>query len=164
MIRLRRHQLFLIGVSVIVLFYFLNKAWFIFQSETTIGTCSEYEIIFPEGRQNNPDRYHSIIRYEVGGKEYEIRGTENIKLEKNEIVTVIYKKKEPSEAYQYSFFGFWYYGILYSVLSFLLLTLICFGAFEKHHHFTIPIPFRQKKKENDQGDNSDKKNRSRFIK
>lgn len=144
MLVLKRHQLFLIGVTLIALFYFLNKTWFIIQSATTTGICDEYEIIYPEGRQFNPDRYHSIIHYTVDGKEYEIRSVENVKLEKNEAVTVIYNRKDPSDALQFSFLGFWYYGILYSILSVLLLVLICYGAFEKHHRFRIRIPFMKK--------------------
>ncbi|MFL5752366.1 MAG: hypothetical protein ACJ76F_03090 [Bacteroidia bacterium] len=141
MLILKRHQLFLTGVSLVFLFYFLNKTWFLIGSETTPGTCTEYDVIYPEGRSKDPDRFFPIIEYSVNGKNYKLTGIEDLKLDEEESITVIYKKNDPARAYQFSFFGFWYYGILYGALSIIALTILCYGAFEKHHSIRIRIPF-----------------------
>ena len=103
--------------------------------------CSGYDVIYPEGKAKDPDRFFPIIEYMVNNHVYRITGIENVKIGENEAVTIIYKKNDPANACQFSFFGFWYYGILYSALSCIALTILCYGLFEKHHIIRIPVPF-----------------------
>lgn len=141
MLLLKRHQLFLTGVAIVCFCYLCSKAFFLIGSATTQGSCNEYDIIYPEGKTKDPDRFFPIIDYTVDGKAYQLTGVENLKLKPNEKVTVIYKRNNPVNAYQFSFFGFWYYGILYSALATILLTITCYGIFEKGQTIRIRVPF-----------------------
>jgi hypothetical protein len=143
MITFKRHQLFLTGVGLICFIYVLSKLIFLLGSATTEGICIEYDVIYPEGKLRDPDHFFPLIDYRVDGKNYRINGVENQKLDVNEKVTVIYKKSEPSTAFPFSFFGFWYYGILYSALSVILLTITCYGIFDKGQIIRIRIPFKK---------------------
>ncbi len=141
MVLLKRKHIFLSGIGLILLFYFLNKGSFLYDTSGTPAKCLGYEVIYPEGRRKSADSYYAILEYKVNNQTYKIKGIENLKLEEGEIVTVVYKNKNPEDAYQYSFFGFWYYGILYSALSLVLLTIICYGVLDERHSVKLNLPF-----------------------
>ena len=129
------------GIGLILLFYILNKASYLYNTSITSGKFLGYDVIYDEGRKKSPNRIFPTFEYQVNDKVYKVNGIENLHIEEGEIIEFIYKNDDPEDAYQYSFFGFWYYGILYSVIGLVLLTIICYGFLDEKHSIKIKIPF-----------------------
>ena len=126
MIRLNRHHVFLLAVSLIFLYYFLLKFQFILKSEKVVGRNVGYESV-SMGRSY---KQLSKIIYEAGGKTYVLYGPDNY-LYEEEWLNVLYEKENPGKAYVYNFMGFWYSGMLFCGFFIFLAAAAVYGFMEK---------------------------------
>ncbi len=148
MIRINRHYLFVAGVIIIFTFYFLNKFHFISNAEQTKGVCVGYDFIYREGRDSSsiPDKFYPIVAYHVDEESYTLRGIEEVMMDKGDVLKVIYKSDDPADAYVFNFIGFWYFGLLYSIMAVMGMIVIAYGALDKNNVLRITLPFVRKNK------------------
>ncbi len=142
--RISRHQLFIAGLMIIALFYGLNKFSFLSGASYTLGKFTGYSIVYSTKNHEQVQNFWPLIEYQVAEKKYELHGVEYVKYDKGSNVKLVYQSSDPSLAYEFSFFGFWYYGILYSVIAVILLTIACYGLLHERHLILLRPPFTNK--------------------
>jgi hypothetical protein len=136
--KLNRHQLFVIGVILIMLCTAWYRIAFLRKAEITNGLCVAWDIIYYENNGvKKTDKVIPKIAYRVDGESFEISGVENQLFEKGSQVPVIYNKENYSEAFIYDFTGFWLYPVITAILLSLAWLVFSYGAFEKGNRLVI---------------------------
>lgn len=120
---LNRATLFVIGIVVIVFYLVLNRIHFMEGTAITKG-----EIIGLEGYSNRGPVYAPpMVHFITDSIDITFHGETNTDYREGEIVPVIYKLDNPSDAYIYSFLGFWLGPVLYCILPLMVLTAVVFS-------------------------------------
>ncbi len=129
-VKLNRITILLIGISIVIIFLFLNRFDYIIGSTTTIGEV-KYIKMWTQGTISRTHYTAPIISFNYGSKTITFQAETNMDLEKGEKVNVIYKNKNPQNARIYSFIGFWLAPILYSMIPLLFLTALILSFINK---------------------------------
>lgn len=108
-----------------------------FSYEKTEGVFVGYDIVMKDSINQIPDRIFPVIEFGYKNQVFSFRGIENLDLDKGEKVSVLFKPDNPQEAKMDSFFGFWFYPLLFWLLGWLVFTAFTFGMFEKDKIFLI---------------------------
>jgi hypothetical protein len=69
----------------------------------------------------------AIVMYIIGDYEYRFKAPANLDYKKDDSVRVIYKISDPGDAAVYTFFGFWFNGILFCIIPIVPLLAVVFG-------------------------------------
>ena len=113
-VKLNNHKVFLIGIAVIVFYLFLNRFLFYSGSETATGTV----VGFTKNTGRNLKIY-PLIKFEANGIEYKVDGLKDLNVTYNDTVEMIYQPSDPEGAVVNSFYGFWFYPILFCLIPFI---------------------------------------------
>ena len=114
-LQLNSHKVFFIGVSIIIFFLFLNRLNFYYGSKTAVGTVvglTKYTGSYP--------KFYPIISFEENGFEFRVEGIKDLDVTYNDKVEMIYQPSDPSGAVVNSFYGFWFYPILFCIIPFMV--------------------------------------------
>ena len=137
-LKLSRKKLLWIGTALISFYYLLNKFDFIFHSSAAQGVVVAFE--------NNTRMSYSTIQFESGKHFYFFSGEKNVEYNSGEILPVIYLKADPSNAYVFSFLGFWYKGLIFCLVPLMLWYAYVLSFYTEED--TIFLSFFSKKKKN----------------
>lgn len=129
--KLNRKNIFFIGLALTFVYLILNRLDYIFASQTTIGQVVEIQY---EGGFSVP-----IINFSPSDTSVSFKGVANMNLGLGDIVSVVYKTNDPSNAEIYTFTGFWLTPLLYCLIPLMLLMAIVFSFLSKKQTFTIHI-------------------------
>ncbi|MFZ7116069.1 MAG: DUF3592 domain-containing protein [Bacteroidota bacterium] len=113
-LKLNNHKVFFIGMAVIIFYMLLNRLQFYIGSETTKGTVegfTKYKGRYP--------KYYPNIRFEADGVEYVVEGLKDMNVTYHDTVEMIYKPDDPTGAVVNTFYGFWFYPILFCLIPFM---------------------------------------------
>ena len=133
-IQLSRTQVFLSVVFVLHFFFFFNNYFLLISGETTQGEVSHYETTGRRGRYTR-----AIIYFDYGNFTYRFSGNINVKYSSSE-VTILFDPNDPTNAYEYSFFGFYFERLLYLVLLCLVFILpLIITKIKKNRYLIIDL-------------------------
>lgn len=135
--KLSRNQLLVIGIGIISFYYLLNKFEFIFAAERTLGKVT--------GQINSGATSVSKIEFIYNSVAYSFQGEPNVEYKFDESVPVIFLPKNPTDAYISSFLGFWYNGLLYSLVPLVFWCAFILSAYQEDDK--IHFSFHKKKTE-----------------
>ncbi len=122
-VELNRNKLFLIGVGIVFLYLLLNRVDYIFGSNTTKG-----EVVRIRSWTGRRSSYTApIVKFSTETDNITFQGTTNMDATVGEMVDVIYKVDDPTNAEIYSFIGFWLSPLIYCILPLILLTAAAFS-------------------------------------
>ncbi len=127
-LKLTKSKILWIGFGIIGLYYFLNKIDFMIHASFTDGKAVCY----------------TTIQFEENLKLYEFTAVKNVHYLIGEKVPVIFLSAHPETAYVYSFFGFWYYGILYSIIPILVWAAFVLAFVDEEAKFYLSFLGKRK--------------------
>ncbi|MBL0048378.1 MAG: hypothetical protein IPP32_09830 [Bacteroidetes bacterium] len=127
-LKLTKSKILWIGFGIIGLYYFLNKIDFMIHASFTDGKAVRY----------------TTIQFEENLKLYEFTAVKNVHYLIGEKVPVIFLSAHPETAYVYSFFGFWYYGILYSIIPILVWAAFVLAFVDEEAKFYLSFLGKRK--------------------
>ncbi len=127
-LKLTKSKILWIGFAIIGLYYFLNKIDFMIHASFTAGKAVRY----------------TTIQFEENLKLYEFTAVKNVHYLIGEKVPVIFLSAHPETAYVYSFFGFWYYGILYSIIPILVWAAFVLAFVDEEAKFYLSFLGKRK--------------------
>ena len=143
-LRLSRNQLFLAGTGIILFFIVLNRLVYISGSAITTGKVigiqygnSRSNYVYSSNRYREGSYSFPVIQFNADSLRITFSGEHNVDLAAGETVSVIYKKKDPSQAKVYSFSGFWMAPLLYGLLPLLILAAVVFSFLEPKDHIQL---------------------------
>ena len=125
---LTKRKLYWLGVGIISFYYLLNKFDFIFHASCTEGIAMG----------------HTVISFTFKNKVYEFNTVSNVEYSVGEKVPVIFKKENPGNAYVFSFLGFWYSGLIFTLVPLALWSAFALAFF--HEEDKIFLSFFKKSK------------------
>lgn len=141
-VNLNRLQLMLAGWCILILCFFATQFTKIFLFNKTTGKVVGYETVLRgrgvRGSSTTSDVY-AIIQLQVEGKKYQFQAVENLGLQRDEVVPVIYDPGNPNDAYLYSFIGFWYMKILVFVFIGGIWGVFSYSYLEKKETLIIDL-------------------------
>lgn len=105
--------LFLLSVAIVVIF----KVRFILCGNTTDGVVVE-TLTYPSRHSR---AVNTIVEFQHRGEIITFSAIENLSYNRLDTVPVIYSLTHPEDAYVYTFWGFWWSGILYTL--FIIIPL-----------------------------------------
>lgn len=105
--------LFLLSVAIVVIF----KVRFILCGNTTDGVVVE-TLTYPSRHSR---AVNTIVEFQHKGETISFNANENLNYNRLDTVPVIYSLTHPEDAYVYTFWGFWWSGILYTFFIFISL-------------------------------------------
>ncbi len=112
---LSRNSFYVIGLIIISFYYLLNKFEFIRKSSFASGNAtSDQEIQFSLNKKAIVFNSIQYLNFKYGEK-----------------VKVIYLTANPNKAYVFSFLGFWYEGLLITLIPLVLWSALVFSFFEQ---------------------------------
>lgn len=149
-IKLTRIQVFYTSLAIMLLGLLLYKLSFIIGSETTTGEVVGIKSWSTRGRYGG-SYTAPVVKFNT--KDYEVRfqGETNMDIQYGDKVNVIYKTDDPTDAFIYSFVGFWLVSLIYcSIFYLLLIATAIFSYLKKNESLEIIISkkIRIKKQEN----------------
>ncbi len=128
-IRISRGNLLLLSILLIITFYLINRFEKIRKSNFTTGKIIELEIISDketkEVLQTIP-----LIKYEIDGKEYKIKGNSTLDAEKDSYIKIIYNPKHPEDGIVYNFAEFWLPALIYCIVPLMILFAVILGMID----------------------------------
>ena len=116
---LSRNKLFITIFGILFLFCFLNRTNKIIFWETTNGEIAGTHQIMGRVRYSTRSKVqftHPEIEFVANNVTYIVDGEENVVYAKGEKVNVIYNPKNPQEANIYSFMGFWWEILFFTLM------------------------------------------------
>ncbi|MFQ3579862.1 MAG: DUF3592 domain-containing protein [Bacteroidales bacterium] len=137
-IRIRRGNLLLLSLLLIITFYFINRFEKIRKSKFTTGKIIELEII-SDKETKEVLQIIPLIKYEVDGKEYKIKGYSNLDAEKYSYVKIIYNPKNPEDGIVYNFAEFWLPALIYCIVPLMILFAVILGMIDSKGCLVIKI-------------------------
>lgn len=144
-----RNKFYFIGLFIIFGFYLLNRVNFINKSDFAVGTVlvdKEMELSFT---QQNDVSDEKVIEFSVNNKLYSFFSNDFEKINDKDTYRVIYDKKNPHNAYVFSFLGFWLSGLLYCLLPIMVWSAFVYSYISpKEHVFINLLKFKFKKVRN----------------
>jgi hypothetical protein len=142
-LQFNRVQLYLIGSGIILFYVFLNRIINIVESDFANGKVmkeNEWKTHADPDNEAPP-----LIEFTRDTLAIIFRADANFKYAPDEIVKVIYNKKDIYDAHVYSFVGFWLSPFLYALLPLIILTAFLFSFFNESSVVVFKIPFFKNK-------------------
>jgi len=138
-IKLTRIQVFYTSLAMMLLGLLIYKLIFIIGSVTTTGEVVKIKSWSTGGRY--PGTYRApIVKFNTDKYEVTFQGETNMDIKYGDKVTVIYKTDEPTDAFIYSFVGFWLISLMYcSIFYLLLIATAIFSYLKKGESLLIHI-------------------------
>lgn len=138
-IKLTRMQVFYISLAMMLLGLLIYKLSFIIGSETTTGEVVGIKSWSTRGRY--PGSYSApVVKFNAQKHDITFQGETNMDIQYGEKVTVIYKTDDPTDAFIYSFVGFWLVSLMYcSIFYLLLIATAIFSYLKKDESLRINI-------------------------
>jgi len=135
---LSRKKFLIIGFSVFLFYFLLNKLSFFIGAEYAEG-----RIVYFAGNKNPCP----VVKFQYRDTVYTFTGDQSFDDYTDKKVEVIFKKDNPLEAKIYSFFGFWWTGIIYGLLPLLIVAAFLLSYLEKDEILVLNYSkyFRSKK-------------------
>jgi hypothetical protein len=148
-IRLNRIKLLLLGVVLIAAFYFARQLTYILHSERTTGEV----IAFTRSSSRKGGGYYTypVVKYETDSFEVHFTAEPNLDYSPGDKVPVIHDKKNLLDAEIYTFFGFWFSGLIWFIMIFLVWLAFATSYLGKKEVLQINLrsfSFRKKKDDN----------------
>lgn len=143
-IKLTRIQVFYTSLGIMLLGLLIYKLSFIIGSETTTGEVVGIKSWSTRGRY--PGSYSApIVKFNTETNEMTFQGETNMDIKYGDKVTVIYKTDEPTDAFIFSFVGFWLISLMYcSIFYLLLIGSAIFSYLKKDESLEINISKKMK--------------------
>jgi hypothetical protein len=139
-VKLSRNKIYLIGVTVILLFVIINRANFIYGSKFTTGKVIRIgKLSIQEYGHVGTSMSVPIIQFFNNSNVITIEGEKNADLTIGEEVKVVYKKDNPESAAVFSFGGFLVPGLLYSLIPLLLISAATFSFLDPSDLIVIDV-------------------------
>lgn len=143
---LSRKHIFLSGIVIILLFITINRISMMAGSATAAGkvvsikTGSYQRSYVYNGGYHSAGSYSApVIQFETDNSTITFTGERNVELEYGAPVTVIYKKANPTDAWVYSFSGFWMAPLIYGLIPLLVLAAAVYSFLSKKDRLQIAI-------------------------
>jgi len=139
-------QCFFLGIGIIALFYFINRARYIIGSEKIAGTFAFYvEEETPEGKL-----FYPIIEYTNKDSVFRFKANEGTSYKVNEKVPVLLQNGDPNRPLLYTFGAFWLYPLFYWILPVIIWAAFSLSYINKNEvaviNFQYPFFRKEKKK------------------
>lgn len=138
-----RNALFLSAFLLLMGIYFINHITFILQSEQVKGKVVS---VSTSNGFSSVKYVYPLVEFSINEKTYIFRSdVDNPNYLQGDVVTVIYKKENPSEAYIYTFTHFWAKGLGYLINPLFLLYAVFYSLLargDKLQVNTWPIKMR----------------------
>lgn len=143
-IKLTRIQVFYTSLGIMLLGLLIYKLSFIIGSETTTGEVVGVKSWSTRGRY--PGTYTApIVKFSTETHEVTFQGETNMDIKYGDKATVIYKTDEPTDAFIFSFVGFWLISLMYcSIFYLLLIATAIFSYLKKDESLEINISKKMK--------------------
>ncbi|HTL81988.1 MAG TPA: hypothetical protein VL651_09805 [Bacteroidia bacterium] len=133
MIRISRKGCFFTLAFIIVLWYGIDHLGFLSKSELASGTVVGDSVTYTAYKGgSHPWFHHPVIEFTFKGRSFSFPATAFSSLKLYDECTVLFDKKSPPDAYEYSFAGYWEWGLMWVVFSFGTLLFIFFRLFKKN--------------------------------
>jgi hypothetical protein len=129
---INRNKFFLIGIVIILFFVFLNKIWFLINSESATGHLKRME-------SSGWGIQVPIIEFSAKGYDVEFSATDNMTIEDTHNIKVIYNPDNLTDARVFTFQGFWLTGLIYSIIPLIILAASVFSFIEKDELFVFNL-------------------------
>jgi hypothetical protein len=131
---LNRNQLLLTGMGIICFYLVLNRAEFMWGSETAVGKVLAYDIRTPASYS------HSVITYTTkSGAVITFCGPSNYEIPAGETVKVLYLVDKPDTAYVFTFKGFWLLPIIYTFFPLMVFVSFILSYLKERDNITFNI-------------------------
>lgn len=138
-IQFNKTKFFILVFFLLHFLIFYNNYYLLIFGKITSGEIISYS---ESGTRRNKYKYANI-EFRSGSYIYTFPGQSNVKY-KNYNVKIIFDPKEPSNSYEYSFFGFYFERLLVLlIVSLVLSLLVYFFKMKNNNYFTID--FKSKK-------------------
>lgn len=143
-IKLTRIQVFCTSLAIMLLGLLIYKLSFIIGSETTTGEVVGIKSWSTRGRYGGT--YTApIVKFDTKAYEITFQGETNMDIQYGDKVNVIYKTDDPTDAFIYSFVGFWLVSLIYcSIFYLLLIATAIFSYLKKDESLQINISKKMK--------------------
>ena len=131
-------------MATMLLGLLIYKFSFIIGSETTTGEVVGIKSWSTRGRY--PGTYTApVVKFNSKAYEVTFQGETNMGVQYGAKVTVIYKTDDPTDAFIYSFVGFWLVSLMYCcIFYFLLIATAIFSYIKKDESLEINISKKMK--------------------
>lgn len=140
MIHLTRKKFLLIAYTIFVLYFLAFKLKFIVGSSFTngkiVGFTSGYKVLNP------------TVEFTANGSTYKFCGEASFDDYIDKDVRVVYKNEDPYHAKIFSFFGFWWSGIIIGLIPLTLYSAIVLSFVAKGESVKVDLGKYFKKKQN----------------
>jgi len=142
MIRITRTSFFFTGLVLIFLVYVAYKLSIVATFRAATGLVVDHDIRTGQTARGYPAySVYAVVVFTANGREWQIRGGENVAMPKGEEVPVLYKPSNPATAYVYTFWSYWFHPIL--VLPVIALGALTIGIGKDGSYWTLYLrPFR----------------------
>lgn len=131
-------------MATMLLGLLIYKLSFIIGSETTTGEVVGIKSWSTRGRY--PGTYTApVVKFNAEAYEVTFQGETNMGIQYGAKVNVIYKTDHPTDAFIYSFVGFWLVSLMYcSIFYLLLIVTAIFSYLKKDESLEINISKKMK--------------------
>lgn len=147
MLRLNRITLFLLGLVVIMICYFARQLTFIASAEITEGTVINVTNSDSISLENTALSY-PMVEFNANGNIQLFRAESNMNVTKGDKVKVIYQANEPSDAYIYSFTGFWLRNILWFIIPLVLWAAFSLSYLNRDEGLSLKLRTKRRNDKN----------------
>jgi len=140
MILLTRKKFLFIAFSLFVIYFLAFKLKFIVGSSFTEGKIITFKSGF---RVLNP-----VVEFSANNNVFRFTGEASFDDYTDKVVKVVYKNDDPSNARIFSFFGFWWSGIILGLVPLALYSAIVLSFVAKGESVKVDLGKYFKKKQN----------------
>lgn len=135
-IKVCRFRAFCIGILIIIFYIGLNRLNILVGSQKTTGQVISYQMHDYEG----DGLLLSEVKFELPtGEPFRFTTDKETFLEIGNVLPVLYKKDNPSEAWVYTFVDFWYPAIVWGIFPLILLIAFIYSFLRKDEYLSINL-------------------------
>lgn len=139
-IKVSRTYFYIAACFCVWFFWLINRVTVIHDGNFAQGTVKETRC--QKGR--NPYCYPQIA-FQYQGNVFLFEAEADLDLRKDDEVTVLHNSKNPTQAWVWSFGGFWSVSIIVALLCTLLINALVYSFVRKRQYFLITLPFFKEK-------------------
>ena len=129
---MNRPQILVVGFIILGFFIGLNRILFLSGTGETKGVAS-YRFILGEVEQ--------VMFYEVQGAVYHIPWSSDLGVKEGEVLPIRFKRKDPSIAHIFTFWGFWMVPVFNSIGLLIVWVSYVYSYFSSTDRLGLIIPF-----------------------
>ncbi|HET6991360.1 MAG TPA: DUF3592 domain-containing protein [Bacteroidia bacterium] len=120
------------GLMIILLLSYTQRFYFLHNGRIADGkvTSVSHRTSFAPRYGNIPYSV-PIIQYRIGNQLITVDGDQNLPYKEGESISVIYDPENPDDYYLFTFWGFWFVPLTYTILPVILLCSAVFSFWEK---------------------------------